>query len=179
MFMNLPSLQDDRFWNLLGWTMWHYLWVGAIFSMAVMVLRILLRRSSPNLRYLAAVVSLVILALLTLSIGWRLAVETTVSSSPRFEPYPTPAVGKQPQSDRETVSTPHAEPELQPGLLPISDSVWGERESPHLPTEGTAGSAAPMAAMPSADFRTTRSMPASWLPSARWQAKRPTSSSSC
>ncbi len=43
-----------RLWQIAGWTMLHYFWIGALLGAAAMVLRRLLQPTSPTVRYTAA-----------------------------------------------------------------------------------------------------------------------------
>ncbi len=54
-------------WSLAGWTMVHFLWLGAIVAVLATVARIALRSSSPNMRYAVAIGSLFVLAALPLA----------------------------------------------------------------------------------------------------------------
>lgn len=58
-------------WNIAGWTMLHFMWLGTVVGAAALVCRMLLRRASANVRYVAAVCCLVVLAGLPCGIaGW-------------------------------------------------------------------------------------------------------------
>jgi beta-lactamase regulating signal transducer with metallopeptidase domain len=52
------------FWSLAGWTMVHFLWLGAIVAAVATVARIALRSASPNARYAVAIGSLIALSAL-------------------------------------------------------------------------------------------------------------------
>ena len=56
-------------WQLAGWTMLHFLWLGTLVGLVAGALRLLLRRTSPNIRYVTAVTTLAVLASLPLSIA--------------------------------------------------------------------------------------------------------------
>ncbi len=56
-------------WHLAGWTMLHYLWLGALVGLAAGVGRLLLRRASANVRYVAALSFLAVLAALPMGIA--------------------------------------------------------------------------------------------------------------
>ena len=43
-----------RIWQVAGWTMLHYLWVGGGLGTATLALRWVLRSAAANVRYLAA-----------------------------------------------------------------------------------------------------------------------------
>lgn len=45
------SLDGIELWHLAGWTMVHFLWLGALVVAAAAVCRFLLRRTSPSIRY--------------------------------------------------------------------------------------------------------------------------------
>jgi beta-lactamase regulating signal transducer with metallopeptidase domain len=52
---------DLRLWQLAGWTMLHYLWVGAAMGAVALLMRQRLCSASANVRYLAALGSLLLL----------------------------------------------------------------------------------------------------------------------
>ena len=54
-------------WSLAGWTMVHFLWLGAIVAAVALVARVALRSASPNARYAVAIGSLFLLAALPLA----------------------------------------------------------------------------------------------------------------
>jgi BlaR1 peptidase M56/Protein of unknown function (DUF1559) len=49
-------------WHVAAWTMIHYLWLGTLIAAAAIVLRLLMRRAAPSLRYAAALLCLTALA---------------------------------------------------------------------------------------------------------------------
>ena len=67
--MTLDSLTDSRLWLVAGWTMLHFLWIGALVGIVAAVGRWLLRRRSANVRYLFALVVFAVLAALPLAVG--------------------------------------------------------------------------------------------------------------
>lgn len=73
------NLSDGGWWYVAGWTMLHFLWLGTLVGFAAGVCRLVLRRSSANLRYAAALTSFVALAALPLGIGEWLAVNRPAS----------------------------------------------------------------------------------------------------
>ena len=54
-------LDTSRAWLLLGWSMIHFLWVGGAVLIATGVLRLLLQRATPNVRYAVAVATLAVI----------------------------------------------------------------------------------------------------------------------
>ncbi len=66
-------LDGAELWHVAGWTMVHFLWLGTIVGIAAAGCRVVLRRASPNARYLAAGISLSLLAALPMGIAAWLA----------------------------------------------------------------------------------------------------------
>jgi len=62
-------MTDFRIWQIVGWTMLHYLWVGGVLGIIAVVLRRGLRRAGSNLRYLAALSSFTVLGIAPLPIA--------------------------------------------------------------------------------------------------------------
>ncbi len=56
-------------WHVAGWTMLHYLWLGTLVGLAAGACRLVLRRASANVRYVAAIVCLAVLAALPVAIA--------------------------------------------------------------------------------------------------------------
>ena len=69
----MNALVHSRAWLLLGWSMIHFLWVGGAVLIATGVLRLLLQRATPNVRYAVAVATLVILVASPALVAVRLA----------------------------------------------------------------------------------------------------------
>ncbi len=67
--MSLETLTGSRAWILAGWTMLHFLWVGAVLGVVGAVLRRLSRRASPERRYALALACLGTLALAPVGIA--------------------------------------------------------------------------------------------------------------
>jgi beta-lactamase regulating signal transducer with metallopeptidase domain len=79
MIMNAYLRFDQmQLWQIAGWTMLHFLWLGTLVGLAAGALRLLLRRASPNLRYVAATTTLAILASLPFGIAaWLVSANAT------------------------------------------------------------------------------------------------------
>ncbi len=75
---------DFRIWQIAGWTMLHYLWVGAVVGVVAAAVRLLLRSREANLRYLAALGCFAVLGIAPLPIA--LVVSIRIPSPPRSEP---------------------------------------------------------------------------------------------
>ena len=60
---------DFRIWQIAGWTMLHYLWIGSLLGVAAVAVRRLLRSRGANLRYLAAVGCFALLGIAPLPIA--------------------------------------------------------------------------------------------------------------
>jgi beta-lactamase regulating signal transducer with metallopeptidase domain len=56
--MTLADLTGSRPWSLAGWTMMHFFWVGGLAGLFAAVIRRSLRHSGPEVRYAAALCSL-------------------------------------------------------------------------------------------------------------------------
>lgn len=65
----LLQLDGVAWWHVAGWTMLHYLWMGALVGVAALVSRVVLRRAAANVRYAAALTCLAVLAVLPVGIG--------------------------------------------------------------------------------------------------------------
>jgi hypothetical protein len=64
-------LDGVELWQVAGWTMVHFLWIGALIGAVAAGCGVVLRRASPNARYVAAAASLAALTALPLLIaGW-------------------------------------------------------------------------------------------------------------
>lgn len=57
-FAALPGIIDERLWLAGGWTMVHFVWVGAAIGLAAWLLRWLLRWFSPQVRYAVSLLAL-------------------------------------------------------------------------------------------------------------------------
>jgi beta-lactamase regulating signal transducer with metallopeptidase domain len=66
--MFAPStLLDSNLWHIAGWTMVHFLWLGALVAAAAAVCRFFLRRTSPNIRYAFMLAWLIAIAALPIA----------------------------------------------------------------------------------------------------------------
>ncbi|MGP0068920.1 MAG: hypothetical protein ACLQGP_35635, partial [Isosphaeraceae bacterium] len=66
------SLDSKAVWLAIGWTMLHFLWVGGLIGIATAVALRMLRVASADVRYVAALAGLTLLALAPAAIGWRI-----------------------------------------------------------------------------------------------------------
>ncbi len=73
-------------WNVAGWTMVHFLWLGTLVGGLAAAWRFAMRRARPNVRYVAALVSLGILTALPVGIAtWLVSTgPATQVASPDF-----------------------------------------------------------------------------------------------
>ena len=99
-------MTDFRIWQIAGWTMLHYLWVGGVLGAIALMMRRLLRWRAANLRYLAALGCFAVLGIAPLPI----AVIVT-SSLPPPPPRSEPRVEAEPGSDN--MPMPLALPEAE------------------------------------------------------------------
>src|SRR5688572_15579246 len=64
-------------WRLAGWTMIHFVWVGAAIALFTLAVRLVLRRASPNLRYVVTLAAFAAITLAPLAIaGWLVTGDT-------------------------------------------------------------------------------------------------------
>src|SRR5262245_41294590 len=76
-------------WQVMAWTMLHYLWLGTLVAMAAAAARVFLRRASANVRYLTALTALALLALLPVGIAAWLIAHQPVSMTAVVETVPS------------------------------------------------------------------------------------------
>lgn len=76
---------EFRIWQIAGWTMLHYLWVGGVLGVIAVVLRRAIRGAGANLRYLAALICFAVLGIAPLLIA--ALVTHSVPAMPRSEPF--------------------------------------------------------------------------------------------
>jgi beta-lactamase regulating signal transducer with metallopeptidase domain len=67
----------ENVWLLAGWTMIHFLWLGTLVALAALPIRWILRRASPNVRYVTALACLSTLASLPVAIALWLSQNPT------------------------------------------------------------------------------------------------------
>jgi beta-lactamase regulating signal transducer with metallopeptidase domain/HEAT repeat protein len=72
--MSLLSSWFPSFWEVLGWTMLHFLWVGALIALFARLVLWAARRRSPRVRYAVALAGFLFLALAPAVLcAWRMA----------------------------------------------------------------------------------------------------------
>jgi beta-lactamase regulating signal transducer with metallopeptidase domain len=67
--MNAWFIQTEELWQLAGWTMLHFLWLGAVAALAGGVLRFAAHRAAPTVRYALSLTTLAILVVLPFAIA--------------------------------------------------------------------------------------------------------------
>ena len=99
----------DAFWQLGGWTMVHFLWLGTAVALLGAALRFACRRAAPSMRYAMSLVTLTALSALPIAIAAWLAcnAESTAHLQPRALPGGSLTAG------HELASTPGQSPGLQ------------------------------------------------------------------
>jgi len=75
------SLTDSQVWQVAGWTMLHYSWIGALLGAVVFAVKPLLKRSSASVRYVVGIVCLGTLAATPVGIATWVAGSMTSASS--------------------------------------------------------------------------------------------------
>jgi beta-lactamase regulating signal transducer with metallopeptidase domain len=72
-FAVTPGFVDGRLWLAIGWTMVHFLWVGAAIGLSAWAVRSVLRWFGPQVRYVASIVTLLGLAAAPIALfRWQL-----------------------------------------------------------------------------------------------------------
>jgi len=71
--MNAFAQGTAPLWDALGWTMLHFVWIGAFIGLTAAVLRIAVRRRTPQTRYAASLAAFVVLAIAPLCLFvWKI-----------------------------------------------------------------------------------------------------------
>jgi len=78
----LWQLDGVDWWHVAGWTMLHYLWLGALAGLAAGVCRAVLRSAPANVRYVVALASLATLAVLPVGIAVWVSANPQVADRP-------------------------------------------------------------------------------------------------
>ncbi|RIK78916.1 MAG: hypothetical protein DCC68_14250 [Planctomycetota bacterium] len=108
-------LVDSPAWTIAGWSLLHYLWIGAVLGVAAWLLRRAVRPLSPQARYAAAVATFAALAVAPPCIAWRVATHRGGESAPAVAPLA--AAAEQPLPLDPTAPTRLA-PALPASVLP-------------------------------------------------------------
>lgn len=58
----MNGLMESQLWQVAGWTMLHFMWIGTLIGLLALAGRWLLKSANPNVRYAFAVLSLALLA---------------------------------------------------------------------------------------------------------------------
>ena len=116
---------EFRIWQIAGWTMLHYLWVGGVLGVIALVLRRAVRSAGANLRYLAALSCFAILGMAPLPIA--VVVSNCLPPLPRSEPV----ADRMPMSPALPAEEMPTEPaETLPTLVPSPASTPALASSP-------------------------------------------------
>src|SRR5262249_49509094 len=60
--MNMMRFDGLELWQLAGWTMLHFLWVGALIGIAAAIVRVIARHAPPSVRYTVGLACFLLLA---------------------------------------------------------------------------------------------------------------------
>ena len=66
-------LVDSPVWSIVGWSLLHYLWVGAAIGVAAWLMKRAVRPLSPQVRYAVAVFLFATMAIAPVAIAWRVS----------------------------------------------------------------------------------------------------------
>lgn len=76
------SLGNGPLWDVIGWTMLHFLWIGTLVGLLAGAGRAILHGASPNSRYIVALGSLMAMSVLPLAImAWISVAERPISNA--------------------------------------------------------------------------------------------------
>jgi beta-lactamase regulating signal transducer with metallopeptidase domain len=126
-----------RLWQIAGWTMLHYFWVGAALGAAALVARQWLRSAAAGLRYLMALASLLLLSMAPAAI----AVVVMQNLAPVAPSESLPARLEQSANRPEAMRLEETQPAMAPADRPAPDA------SPETPGSGRFLAALDLAAM--------------------------------
>ena len=145
------ALVHSRAWLLLGWSMIHFLWLGAAVLVAAGILRLLLRRAPPNARYTLAVATLMILvaspALVAIRLAPRSLIDTEsmsleVSSAPvnlAYQPPLATSDANRRVSPQQSVAARPSDPALDVAAIEAMARRVGRIGAAYLPWLWLAG----------------------------------------
>jgi beta-lactamase regulating signal transducer with metallopeptidase domain len=118
-----------KLWQIAGWTMLHYFWVGLLLGAMALLLRRKLRWASEDAQYLVALVSLAVLCAAPVAIAWVVSqnivttefhASTSLPVAARPEPMDAEPVGFAP-ARMPNVSEPNRA--VKPAA-PLPDNTW-------------------------------------------------------
>ena len=112
-------MNDQALWQLGGWTMIHFLWIGALTTVVLAMVRLLLRRASANLRYATTLICFVALAATPIAIAAWLANDVdwtaTTTQAAVVDPLPDQGVSEPALAPAEVAM-------LQPMVIDLADT---------------------------------------------------------
>jgi beta-lactamase regulating signal transducer with metallopeptidase domain len=147
----MNALVHSRAWLLLGWSMIHFLWVGGAVLIATGVLRLLLQRATPNVRYAVAVATLVILVASPALVAVRLAPRSLADAESAslgvsralvdvpYQPALATNDANRPTSPSQTVAAAPTEPALDLAAIEAMTRRGGRIGAAYLPWLWLAG----------------------------------------
>ncbi|HEX4414915.1 MAG TPA: hypothetical protein VH107_14870, partial [Lacipirellulaceae bacterium] len=101
----------SNLWFITGWTMIHFLWLGAIVAAAALASRVLLRRASANVRYTIALASLFLLGALPPATAlWLTKYSPSLTTSAGTATTATPDLAESSPALAPTIPLPVAPP---------------------------------------------------------------------
>jgi len=127
----------SRLWEIAGWTMLHYFWVGAALGAAAMFVRRGLRPASANVRYVAALSSLLLLAAAPVGIAFVTAQSIALPAAE--EPASDQCASRPADMPPDGVHIDETQPATAVSVAPLSDvradvsnvaSIVEDREPP-------------------------------------------------
>lgn len=133
--MLLSSEKIARLWDVVGWTMVHFLWTGFVVMLLALVVRMLVRRRSAQTRYAAMLGCFAVLAVLPCVLIVLVANQGSmgpwpVSELSKLEPLPVEALG--------SMGTLPVENQTFSNELVYDFTAFDAEASPNTPTYDTA-----------------------------------------
>lgn len=121
-------------WQLAGWTMIHFLWIGTLVLLATAIVRGALRGARPRASYGATLVGFALLALMPVAIGlvlaqevdWNAAAERQIVPTPVAEPADAERV--RPPATIDLAETPLVLDAPPAGAMPVGSEAVGSEE---------------------------------------------------
>lgn len=121
----MNALLAHPVFQLLGWTLLHFVWQGALVALAYAGINLSLRRSTANLRYTVACVSMLLMLLLPVATFFRLNSTANSDALSERERRAAPALEQPVRGDAGAAAESGAQVRLYANLLVLHDDAGG------------------------------------------------------
>jgi beta-lactamase regulating signal transducer with metallopeptidase domain/peptidoglycan/xylan/chitin deacetylase (PgdA/CDA1 family) len=119
------ALLTHPVFQLLGWTLLHFVWQGALVALAYASLSLSLRRSTANVRYLVACASMLLMLALPVATFFQLNSNLAAAAAAADRERHTAPALAQPVRNNAGAAESGAQPRLYPNLLDLRDDMGG------------------------------------------------------